>query len=744
MTTISTRPPRQGSQDYGLLLGGLQQTALEQLGAALEASLQRVDDYLFDLSSKDQSSDTELWTLRELRRARGQIEQRFEQSLVAGFRVLQTLARKPETTVLSLLSEDALEQQLAGEQMAESLVRQHAPALEVLERRLETLLQRPHPLARNENPVAPSSLADALREALAAMEMSTRVHIILFKFFERELGPALRHLYERMNASLIAAGILPRLLPARAEVSPAQQQVAQVTRQVATPETPAMRWAAAAEAAANAPAAAPDYVMQGPADDDTLFSNLVGLLQSWRRDAVPGDASARSEPGRALHVAEMLSVLSLMQSDPPQSLDRALHDQGQSLAEQLRREVLAGARRMGIGGDDLGLSNTHQDAVDLVGMLFDVLLDDRDFEPGVRSKISRMLVPYVKVAVKDRRMFLYKKHPARRLLNAVAEACEGNRGEAPQERELLHHVDGMIDRLVAEYNEDLAIFETLEQELRAFMGQQRKRIELAERRATEAQRGRERLEQARLEASADLARRRGDRVLPQALDEFVSQYARHHLTQVILREGRESPRYGEALYAIAGLLATYDQAELGDAPEPLHERARAKLQAILASSGCVGDAAEHALQTLQVTLERVAAGDDSAANAVHLPEPIAVAEPSHATESALAVVGGISELDYVPAVAERLRQLEIGTWVQLTSASGRSELAKMSWISPISSRFLFVNRRGIRVLVASAEELAAMAKLGQFQLREADNAFDDAMRQILGRLQTTAPVAQTA
>jgi len=440
----------------------------------------------------------------------------------------------------------------------------------------------------------------------------------------------------------------------------------------------------------------------------------------------------------------MLSVLSLMQSDPPRSLDRALNDQSLPLAEQLRREVLAGARRMGIGGDDLGLSNTHQDAVDLVGMLFDVLLDERDFEPGVRSRISRMLVPYVKVAVKDRRMFLYKKHPARRLLNAVAEACEGNRGEAPQERELLNHVDAMIDRLVAEYNEDLAIFETLEQELRTFMSHQRKRVELVERRATEAQRGRERLEHARLEAAADLARRRGDRRLPQALEEFVSQYARHHLAQVILREGRESPRYGEALYAIAGLLATFDHAELGEMPEPLHERARAKLLAILASSGCVGEAAEQALQTLQLTLEQVAAGDDSAANVAHLPAPVVAAEPIPPSDVALTLAGGVSDLDYVPAVAERLRQLEVGTWVQLTSESGRNELAKMSWISPISSRFLFVNRRGIRVLVASAEELAAMAKLGRFQLREADNAFDEAMRQILGRLQSTVPAVQLA
>jgi hypothetical protein len=135
-----------------------------------------------------------------------------------------------------------------------------------------------------------------------------------------------------------------------------------------------------------------------------------------------------------------------------------------------------------------------------------------------------MLVPYVKVAVKDRRMFLFKEHPARRLLNTVAEACEGNHGEAPQEQALLNRVDYTIDRLVAEFNEDVAIFETLEQELRSYMAQHRKRFELAEKRATEAQRGRERLDLARSAVAAELMQHRGERELPAVMDEFIGRH----------------------------------------------------------------------------------------------------------------------------------------------------------------------------------------------------------------------------
>jgi hypothetical protein len=109
------------------------------------------------------------------------------------------------------------------------------------------------------------------------------------------------------------------------------------------------------------------------------------------------------------------------------------------------------------------------------------------------------------------------------------------------------------------------------------------------------------------------------------------------------------------------------------------------------------------------------------------------AEP---TPPELSIVGGHATLDYEPDMAERMRALAVGTWLQLTGESGRTEPAKVSWISPISSRFLFVNRRGARILVASAEELAAMAKIGRVQLRPVGSAFDDALQQMMGRLQT--------
>ncbi|WP_181952565.1 DUF1631 family protein [Vulcaniibacterium gelatinicum] len=691
-----------------MLLASLQRTTQDQVGAALDLVLRRADDYLFDRSQNGE--DVELTALRDLRRARAGIVQRFDQALAGAFRKLQgpALPRRHDPTPLSLLSEEGLEEQLAHEQLVNSLAHAHAPALELLDKRLAALTGRVA-MAQGENPAAPAFLGEALHNALGAVELPTGVRIVLYKFFERELATALAGLYERLNATLAAAGILPHAMP-----------------EVQAGAPPAEHESAPAQAGTGAREPRPQGRDEAGASDEAVYSELLDLLRVWKQGA-----AAAQPAGTPLDTRSVISVLSLLQHEPPPGLEHAHEDDGLTLAERLRRGVLDGARRLGIGGEGLHLSSQADDAVDLVGMLFDVLLDERHFEPGVRRKLNRLLVPYVKVAMQDRRMFLSREHPARRLLNVVAEACDGNHGDGPQERELLDRVDAAIDRLVAEYNEDMAIFELLEQELRAFLDQYRKRIELAERRAAEAQRGRERLEQARESAAVDLALNRDARHLPPAVDEFVAQYASHHLTQVILREGKGSPRYADALRAVVGLMdACEDTGSVPDADAGLD---RPVLLDVLASAGCSGPGAEEMLAALQRTLDLLAAGDRAAADAVCLPAQ-AMPQPQPVIEPELRLVADRRALDFDSDVAERMRALEVGTWVDLCDEAGSVEPVKVSWISPISSRLLFVNRRGLRALVASPEELAAMVKLGRLRLREADTPFDTAMRRMMDRM----------
>ena len=730
-----TELPHQTPPDRGRLLDSLQKQMLERVMPALDRALGKVDDYLFDRS---QQGDEEfgLLALRELRRQRGQITRRYEEVVQAGFRNLRGASEwfpvDGRQSDLSLLSEEELEEQLAVEQLADSLVRLHGPSLEMASKRIAHVAGR-EDLQPQDNPLAPAFLATALRNALGQSELVAGVRIVVFKFFERELSAVLGAAYERANTLMIAAGVLPELRS--------------VTRQQSQGPVPAT---------AHDPEA-PHGQVQLPTQvsvaDQAMFGNLLGLLQGWRTamggnqadvqaDApMRGQAGSEQAPVTKLGSSELMSILSLMQQDLPKTPlpPRQPGANHRSLAEQLRQDVVQNARKLGVSGDNLHLDGLDEDAVDLVALLFDVLLDGPQFDSNIRRKIGRMLVPYVKVAVKDRRMFLFKEHPARRLLNTVAEACEGNHGEAPQEQALLNRVDYTIDRLVSEFNEDVAIFETLEQELRSYMAQHRKRFELAEKRATEAQRGRERLDLARSAVAAELMQHRGERELPPVMEEFIGRHVAHHLTQVMLRDGHGSPRHEQAIQAVDRLLLAFDYAEVRSPLEELPTLPRAQFELILGSSGCTGHSAQVAIDSLQDALVRLAAGERAADNQTHMPEQVLIPEQKTVEpEPQLEIVAGNDHLDYDGAMLERMRKLQVGSWLQLATSADRVEPAKVSWISPISSRLLLVNRRGIRVLVASAEELAAMAKLGKVSLREGESVFDNAMHQVADRLKSAA------
>ncbi|KWV10330.1 hypothetical protein ATB53_20905 [Xanthomonas translucens] len=85
----------------------------------------------------------------------------------------------------------------------------------------------------------------------------------------------------------------------------------------------------------------------------------------------------------------------------------------------------------------------------------------------------------------------------------------------------------------------------------------------------------------------------------------------------------------------------------------------------------------------------------------------------------------------------------MGTWLDFVDREGRVQPGKLSWVSPISSRLMFVNRRGGRLCVASPEALAMMVQLDRLRLRlhRDDDAFYSAMQGAVDRLQRVAVAA---
>ena len=139
---------------------------------------------------------------------------------------------------------------------------------------------------------------------------------------------------------------------------------------------------------------------------------------------------------------------------------------------------------------------------------------------------------------------------------------------------------------------------------------------------------------------------------------------------------------------------------------------------------------EAAAREWMAGLVRALARPDMPRSLHELPEPPQAEEDS----GPLRLVGGTDALDFDPAAVERMRQLTPGDWVRLSDPDNEPVAAKVAWISPLTARFLLVNRRGGRVLVASAEQLAALEKQGRLESGAEQAPFDAAMHQLHHRL----------
>ncbi len=770
MTTPRTDPTLHHARDL-VLLAQVRDGFLPALGDAFAAAVARYDDVLFDRAERAGGSQLLfLDGMRELRRKREQIASRFRTHLSQAWLALE--AGAPESAEaalsgqeggLSLLAEHELESRLAARTLAASLQRDCKQVLMRNEKRVGWIAGG-LVLDAETDPIGPEHIGVAVHEAFAVAELAPEVRLVLIKLCERDLAPIVAKLYDLIDQRLQRAGVLPAGPghAARAPVRPRRSADEFIVDEVASLAAGHGAWNDAAAAGEEMSPAWAARFMQRFAETRSGFAHEAGdmqalagtagapgvlmdalhqLLQQTRDlrgvadQAAGGIASAQSQQ-RPLSQREMLSVLSLLQATPTTSLHAAIGDDRESLSQRLKSEVLSGASQLGVDPSQARLDPKDEDAIDLVGMLFDVLLDERDLAGRPRELIGRLVVPFVKVALLDRRMFVQKTHPARRLLNALAEACEGNQGESAAERTLLAKVEEIIERLVAEFNENLAIFMTLEEEFRDFLEQHRRRIEITERRAAEIQRGQERLELARSRSESELDARIDGRELPQAVSEFMCNPWQHHLTLTLLREGDEGDACAEALALADGLLDELDEARRHVVGKPWLQQWQPGLRKVFASVGVHGDAAELAIGALHDTLQAVADARPELEKALPELPQVALPQPAAPVErNPIELAAGIDTLDFDNADADHIRALPIGTWLDFIDKDGRVQPGKLSWISPISARLLFVNRRGVRFCVASPEELAVMIRLGRLRKHvEDDGAFDAAMQGVIDRL----------
>jgi hypothetical protein len=334
----------------------------------------------------------------------------------------------------------------------------------------------------------------------------------------------------------------------------------------------------------------------------------------------------------------------------------------------------------------------------------------------------------------------------------LAEQAKSWSEESDRDHRLLEKVRSIVDQLLHDFDDDLDIFDRLLADLQQFQDINKRRSELAEQRVAESTRGREKLEQARRRAAREILDRIGDQKLPPLAHGVLARAWANHLVLTLLRQGETSPEFRNALRFIDEFIASTrpvrnaEDRQLLNSMRPGIERA---LRLGLANVAFQEQDIERLLSQLRTyyrqqlgeTLdENEASVVEEDASMLAIPDsiqPIVDSEADDSTEpDAVTLSPDSSEWLQVQA-------LQPGTWLEFSLTEDNLTRAKLSWISPMSGRYLFVNRRGLKVADYSPQDLAILLADGQARVLAANALFDRAMTAIVDKLSQpdTTPTA---
>lgn len=782
-----------------LLMDECQRLASLRLPEILQEVLTQADDVLFKFANgADNSRRQNLFfdAMRELRLKRGQVEAAFLKNLRSGLRDAMDPPRPGVRSLsaasdgeLSLLGMDEVEEDLAINNFVANAKNRCARELFAIEQRLAVLLKQPK-LSDETNPLSPLAIGRALRDACEMLDAEIEARITLYKLFDRIAAPPILRFYNELNQLLANSGVLPQLNNPTATSTPSRR-----TRVIIESDDQRV------EGTGGDVFSTLTQLMQGQAGRSMGRPTGMGVGLGMMAGGVPSIVNLASGvggfPSLGLDQAnEFLSVPALVDTLTQLQRGQLLadasvgHAQGISDAgwiSQGQINVLRGLRSSGAIGQ---MAPTQDMTLEIVSLLFDYILQDKSIPDALKALLGRLQIPVLKVAILEREVFSHKTHPARRLLDTLARAAVGWYEGLPQSDALYDKMAQAIDRIVTEFDDDVALFQQVLEDFTAFIERETEHAEQRAEKSSRSLRTREQIVLAKMAVDEQLRARLKGFDVREFVQNFLLDYWRQLLIIAHVEHGVGSDEWraqlhtvDELVWSVQAKVTAGDRKQLSARLPPMLKSVKRGMVALdMPPPECSKFlsmlASLHVVAIKNIEESSIAARKLSHAPEVAAPAPARAADVNDPSSEEFIKrglarifarkVGEPIELDIdfsafepepvldeptlhftdeVPDDAdiehyvEEITTLDLGDWMEFTDAGGTVARGRFTWISPTTGRYLFTNRQGDMMRDATLIDLAQQLKEKRAVIirAEADPLFDRVLGELIDKLE-----AQTA
>jgi len=331
-----------------------------------------------------------------------------------------------------------------------------------------------------ENPFAPDVFVAALVQAAESQQLHPEAFDYLMQAFEKPLSAEINRVHLALIDHFKNHGLDPVAI--RRSLAPRTGAASSVVPSVTARASPTPTNAAAD----------PNTVAGGltlPGDPPLTVPGQMARGRPLDGTARPGQMAAAlgapgADPGFVLN--DLLTRLQINARDlrvPAMPVPGPAGHELLGAINELQQLGLEGFHGAAFAGSNAGSINAWREhlvekssrtvdklTIELVGMLFDHVLQDKQVPAEIKAILSRMQFPVLKAALLDADFFASGTHPARRLIDRIAATSVGWEPYGDDNERYRKEVERVVHAVLERFDKDVGVFEKLYVEFDQFVG----------------------------------------------------------------------------------------------------------------------------------------------------------------------------------------------------------------------------------------------------------------------------------
>jgi hypothetical protein len=751
------------------LLNAVHTKFLNGLKPKLIIFFENIDDTLFDLANKaDTNAKQTLYfeSMTLIRKSRQQISNRFFNSMNESLNslinltkdhlgnLIDSVATTQQPKVIELVDDNELDEKLAKTNLISKSDMAYHSYLFALSLRVSNILDS-NKIKNEQISISPYQLVNAFSNSLSDIKIETNPKLILFKVFERLIMGQLSELYITANKTLAEAGIIPdikyNINSTKSDPSkkPIEESPNDETEIKSTPANNLTENTSFNQVDNRFPSLPQEQIDSNYQLISQLFQNNVNANNNSQNSNQFSSSNQGVNPANSVSNHQPLDLNSLVSS--LSELQKALSQQSFASTEnkspiEIKDMLMDQLNKSEF--KDKKIQQKDSDTVDLVGMLFQFIVDDRDLPNPIQVIIARLQIPYMKIALYDRNVFADKKHPARLLLDDLSLESVGWSEESDPKSEYKNKVTDVVNEILELDEYENSYFEKLKSDFNTFVQKSKRKTEVLQRRTIEKRLGIEKSIESNQETAKLLLDKMKNKRMPLSIRHLLLGDWSKIIVLTQLRHDKDSFEYRDKIDFIDKLLKFIQPSRLKSNKsliiKSLLQQYKSGLELIIFGTQEIIEK-QKALLSCFTEIHKLDPESKELDNITKLVTPKNITEPVEENESPYEIgefIEQIIEHEENPIeqkifddiFSNMVKQLKIGTWFEFYNIKGKDIKVKLSWVSPITGKHLFVNSRGLKFTNETKEHLAELLREKAARILRNEPLFDRALSSIADQL----------